>query len=996
MTHVVVLGGGVAGLSAAHELAERGFTVSVYERRFLAGGKARSVPVSPRPGGGEFVEAIHAHEAGPERVDWIPGEHGFRFFPGFYKHVTDTMSRIPTSSGDSVVDHLVATTRIGISQFGRPTIPFPARFPESPSDAATVLADLLAAFGPDLGLEPADLAFFLARTWQLLTSCPERRLAEYERMSWWEYTDAETRPDAYQKFLASGFTRSLVAAKARTASTKTVGDMFIQLMQVGANPSVSTTDRVLDGPTDQVWIDPWMRHLSSLGVAYHDRSTVTAINVADGMISGVEIEDFEGRRELVVGDYYLCALPIERVVPLLTDELVALDPVLGGLAMLADNVAWMNGLQFYLRRDVPMVHGHMIHIDTPWALTSISQLQFWKPGTLGMYGDPEVRGVLSIDVSDWTQPGLDGRTAAECSREEVGREVWNQLKLSVNVDGQVVLRDEDLVGWFLDPDIAPDPEVPGVLQNSEPLLVNLVDTWRLRPESTTAIPNLLLASDYVRTYTDLATMEGANEAARRAVNAIIRSSGKDATPCEIWPLEEPLSLEPLRRYDAARFEQGLAWDHTLVDLASISARLADPLSAQVVELAAQVAPIVPVVLAAEGELSDAEQIVGLRPPSAITRAASAWVAGVPLTASDPGAAGDAASMSPERDDGRDTAVGPPEFLERLAWYRTLVIERVQQLIPDGQPGPYLYDPIREFIARPSKGLRPGLLLASMGAHGGATEDGLDLAAALELLHNAFLVHDDIEDASLTRRGRPTLHRTIGIPLAVNIGDALNALALRVAHAYASTLEPVPAAMLGEELDHLLLESLEGQALELGWTRDNRCDIDVADYLELVLKKTAWYSFVHPMRMGALSAGHVDDLDRFNRFGFLLGAAFQIQDDVLNLTGDLGRYGKEIGGDLWEGKRTLILTHAFTHLGGREQQWLERLFATPRERRLARELDIANEMLTASGSIAWARDAASSLANAAVHEFDAAFADARRGPDLNLVRSLVGYVASRDL
>ena len=105
-----------------------------------------------------------------------------------------------------------------------------------------------------------------------------------------------------------------------------------------------------------------------------------------------------------------------------------------------------------------------------------------------------------------------------------------------------------------------------MLQNSEPLLVNLVDTWKLRPEATTAIRNLVLASDYVRTYTDLATMEGANEAARHAVNGIIRSSGNDETPCEIWPLEEPLLLEPLRRYDAARFEQGLAWDHTLVDL----------------------------------------------------------------------------------------------------------------------------------------------------------------------------------------------------------------------------------------------------------------------------------------------------------------------------------------------------------------------------------------------------------------------------------------------
>jgi geranylgeranyl pyrophosphate synthase/uncharacterized protein with NAD-binding domain and iron-sulfur cluster len=996
VTHVVVLGGGVAGLSAAHELAERGFTVSVYERRFLAGGKARSVPVSPRPGGGEFVEAIHAHEAGAERVDWIPGEHGFRFFPGFYKHVTDTMARIPTPDGGTVADHLVATTRIGISQFGRRTIPFPARFPAAPSDAATVLADALAAFGPELGLEPADLAFFVARTWQLLTSCPERRLAEYERISWWDYTDAETRPEAYQKFLASGFTRSLVAAKARTASTKTVGDMFIQLMQVGANPSASTTDRVLDAPTDQAWIDPWMHHLDSLGVEYHDECTVVAIHAADGQISGVEIEDQEGHRHVVSGDHYVCALPIERVVPLLTDELVALDPVFDGFRALATNVAWMNGLQFYLRRDIPMVHGHMIHIDTPWALTSISQIQFWRPGTLGLYGDPEVQGVLSIDVSDWTEPGLDGRTAAECSREEVGREVWNQLKRSMNVDGEVVLRDEDLVGWFLDPDIAPDPDVPGKLRNSEPLLVNLVDTWRLRPEAATAIPNLFLASDYVRTYTDLATMEGANEAARRAVNAIIAASGSGAAPCQIWPLEEPLLLEPLRRYDSARFEQGLVWDHTLVDLASVGMQLADPLSAAVLELASLVDPVVPEVLAVEGVFSDIEGGRGSRLPTSLSLVTAPVTAGVPLAGSDPAALDDDTVRAGGDVDRIVESTGPTGFQERLAWYRATVIDRLHELIPAGEPAAYLYDPIREFVGRPSKGLRAGLLLASAGAHGGTVGDGLDLAAALELLHNAFLVHDDVEDGSLTRRGRPTLHRTVGIPLAVNIGDAMNAISLRIARSYAAALDPVPAALVGDELDHLLLESLEGQALELGWTRENRCDLDVADYLQLVLKKTAWYSFIHPMRMGALSAGQVDDLDRFNRFGFLLGAAFQIQDDVLNLTGELGRYGKEIGGDLWEGKRTLILTHAFAHLGGRDQRWLERLFATPRERRLPRQLDTASEILTSSGSIGWARDVASSLADAAMREFDTAFADGRPGPDLELVRDLVRYVASRDL
>ncbi len=131
-----------------------------------------------------------------------------------------------------------------------------------------------------------------------------------------------------------------------------------------------------------------------------------------------------------------------------------------------------------------------------------------------------MHGILSVDVSDWTAPGSNGRPAMQCSREEVVRETWNQLKRSINA-GTEVLRDEDLHSWFLDADIDNDPTRSGYLKNAEPLLVNLVDTWALRPEAATSIPNLFLASDYVRTHTDLATMEGANEAARRAVNGLL-------------------------------------------------------------------------------------------------------------------------------------------------------------------------------------------------------------------------------------------------------------------------------------------------------------------------------------------------------------------------------------------------------------------------------------------------------------------------------------------
>jgi geranylgeranyl pyrophosphate synthase len=304
--------------------------------------------------------------------------------------------------------------------------------------------------------------------------------------------------------------------------------------------------------------------------------------------------------------------------------------------------------------------------------------------------------------------------------------------------------------------------------------------------------------------------------------------------------------------------------------------------------------------------------------------------------------------------------------------------------------------VRHFVAQPSKGLRPALCLATCRAYGGNTEAALPSAAGLELLHNAFLVHDDLEDGSLSRRGEATMHRRVGIPLAVNAGDAMNALSMQLFRRNLGQLEPETALRIVDEVDHLLVESLEGQAMELGWMRDNECGISTDDYLRMVLKKTAWYSFIHPMRIGALVAGADDDLDRFNRFGFLLGAAFQITDDVLNLIGDPSRYGKEIAGDLCEGKRTLVFSHAFAQATPSERSRLQDFFARPRERRLQREIVDIYELLQHTGSIEWARRAASALTSAAGQEFPLAFRGAKDGPDLDLVRGLVDYLVERDL
>ena len=342
------------------------------------------------------------------------------------------------------------------------------------------------------------------------------------------------------------------------------------------------------------------------------------------------------------------------------------------------------------------------------------------------------------------------------------------------------------------------------------------------------------------------------------------------------------------------------------------------------------------------------------------------------------------------------ALAKAEFEAQLAAYRTRVISLIREAIPDREPQKHLYAIVSEQLSNEGKGIRPALCLASCRALGGSEDRALPSAAALELLHNAFLVHDDIEDESDFRRGLPTLHQKFGTALAINAGDAMNAMGIRLLRQNLSRLGPELSRRIFDEFDHLSIETIEGQAMELGWIRDNDCATTEEDYLLMVLKKTGWYSFIHPMRIGALvAAPDRTDLDSFNRFGYFLGAAFQIQDDVLNLTGDQQRYGKEIGGDLLEGKRTLILTHAFAHSEPHEKQRLKAFLAKPRAQRFPRELAWVQALVRARGSIEYARRAARQFAEGARREFEAAYGTAAPGAALNFIERLLDYLVSRD-
>ncbi len=237
----------------------------------------------------------------------------------------------------------------------------------------------------------------------------------------------------------------------------------------------------------------------------------------------------------------------------------------------------------------------------------------------------------------------------------------------------------------------------------------------------------------------------------------------------------------------------------------------------------------------------------------------------------------------------------------MSSFANTILEFLDNILPKTHARPEiaaLYSLMRDYPWRGGKMIRSKILVASCLAHGGTPEAALPLAAGLELFQNWVLIHDDIEDDSDERRGQPALHRLYGMPLALNAGDALHVYMWQVVHEAA-----VPNAF--ETFLEMIHRTAEGQHLDLSWVQHQRWDIGVADYLELVRLKTAFYTVVAPLQLGALAARVSPDAG-LEQAGLDLGIAFQIRDDVLNLTANFSDYGKEIGGDILEGKRTLML------------------------------------------------------------------------------------------
>ncbi|MBF6330699.1 hydroxysqualene dehydroxylase [Nocardia transvalensis] len=538
---VAIFGGGVAGLTAAQELAERGYAVTVYEPAFL-GGKARSLGVPGTGTGG--------------RLD-LPGEHGFRFFPGCYQHLPETMRRIPfPGNQNGVADNLIRVEGTVAAFRGTPPVFLPVELGALDQLTPQLLQNaIVTAVGFIPGLPPAELAFFARQMSAWFTSCDDRRFGQWEYRTWEQALRAEDKSPAYRAYLVSALTRITVAAKPHVSSARTIGTIGEALVLAGTGliPQYSGgVDRILNRPTNEAWIDPWVAYLRSLGVRFAMDRAATRLHLRDGMIRAATVVDGRGTATAATADWYLCAMPVDRAVPLLSNDILDADPRLAGMRELLTD--WMVGIQYYLTEPTGIPVGHIAALDSPWAITALRQAPMWVGDFAARYGDGTVRECLSVDISDWDTPGvLSGKTAKQCSADEIAAEVWAQLGLWLNTSTGW-LRDEALHSWHLDPGIT---WTGTEARNATPLLVNTVGSYDHRPDARCAIPNLFFGGDHVRSHIDLATMEGANESGRAAANAILDANDDPSPRAAIFPLVSPPIFESAKRIDADRYRAGL-------------------------------------------------------------------------------------------------------------------------------------------------------------------------------------------------------------------------------------------------------------------------------------------------------------------------------------------------------------------------------------------------------------------------------------------------------
>ncbi|MGB6839326.1 MAG: polyprenyl synthetase family protein [Microgenomates group bacterium] len=303
--------------------------------------------------------------------------------------------------------------------------------------------------------------------------------------------------------------------------------------------------------------------------------------------------------------------------------------------------------------------------------------------------------------------------------------------------------------------------------------------------------------------------------------------------------------------------------------------------------------------------------------------------------------------------------------------------------------------VKEYPKRQGKYLRPTLLLLAAEAMGQEPKIAIKTAAAMQLSEDWLLIHDDFQDHSAVRRGKPTLHRMFGPELAVNAGDTLQIIMWKMLIDNQHVMGKKKALDLANEFYTILKRTADGQAIEIMWAKSRKTDFKDEDWFFIADGKTAYYSIAGPMRLGAMIAGaSTKQLNLLANFGLYLGRCFQLADDILDLTSAYKGHAQQIGSDVYESKRTIMLSHLIRNTNQKDKKRALSIIKKPVEEKTKKEVEWIIERMHHYGSIQYGKGLAKKLKEKAYEIFKNDLGFLSHQPAKDHLEILINFVLER--
>jgi len=542
---VAIFGGGPAGMTAAHELAERGFRVDLYERQAVLGGKVRS---------------LTARGTGTDGRPDYPLNMGGHYFIGGYPNLGETLGRIPVGAGRTVGDNLDKSGRSLTLFAGKAavTAPLPGTAGRLPNGTTPefLLNAVTAALRPIPELTPKDVALIASKLGALLTSGEKRGWAQLEHIGFPDYLRTDLLSENAKAigdlpgFLGVGNHNGM-----NTRAFERFLDVFINGAAGQTGPGLDQALAILPGPETKEWFDPWARYLASLGTRFHMRQTLAGLTCKNGRITGATVRDHRGRRSRVAADYYVLAVPQPKAKGLINRAMRRHDEAFDGISELQE----LRGMsmQILLNHRLPKMGDLFTSLTSPWQTGSEILTKMWDLN-LEDYGDGKAKEYVSFQIADtgWTRdPGmLYGKPGSQCTGQEVINEVLAQLREHMD-NATDSWAPSAIHSIRLAPGVSTDLSKP--LKWDEWLFPASPSCWQYQPNQLTGIPNFFLAGSYTRAQVIGENMDAANESGKRAAAGILEASRVRASPVTLGTFKPLPALQALREADDRAYELGL-------------------------------------------------------------------------------------------------------------------------------------------------------------------------------------------------------------------------------------------------------------------------------------------------------------------------------------------------------------------------------------------------------------------------------------------------------